>query len=608
MPLISMVWRWLAEPSTGRYARLPVQRPHSWLYGLLLTGLAAGASNGAVAATSANANSPLGINLESLNYYTPEQPLLNIFHEASNWSTYDAKGNGTNEEQYLNLDADGYPITLTAVNDPNPQVFASVGVLVNRDLPATPNGNYPGGQYVVLYDGQGTLSYKFDASLVSSAPGRDVISVTPTTGGIYLSIVATDPNHNGNYLRNIRLVLAANEGALNAGQVFNPQFLSLMKNFRALRFMDWLSTNGNPLTSWANRPLSSNAFWGTKNGVPLEVAIQLANALSADAWLNVPIGVDDNYFTQMATLVKAQLAGNLKAYVELSNEVWNGSFSQEHYSVAQGKIAFPTQSNQWTAGTEWYGMRVAQMADIWFGVYGAADFNSRVVIVMGSQGANPSVLKTALATPDWTGAGNAPAASHHIGAAAIAPYFMQVPAAADLTAMLASADGGISELIGTGYGQGNYPSVPVGGYIGQITKWVSENVSVASGYGIPVVAYEGGQGLEGFPHYLDGSPAVNLFISMNQSAQIIPLYAAYFAAWKAAGGTLFMHFNDVSNYGQYGEWGALQSIMQTVTPLSSAPPKWQALQNFISSTPCWWPGCSGATGPVPMAPSNLAVK
>ena len=49
---------------------------------------------------------------------------------------------------------------------------------------------------------------------------------------------------------------------MNAGAVFNPQFLKLMAGFRALRFMDWFSTNTNKLTSWADRPLVTNAFWG----------------------------------------------------------------------------------------------------------------------------------------------------------------------------------------------------------------------------------------------------------------------------------------------------------------------------------------------------------
>ena len=106
----------------------------------------------------------------------------------------------------------------------------------------------------MLYDGRGTLTYGFDATLVSRSPGRDVINIVPSNNGIDLRIVATDPSHTGNYLRNIRFVTAANEAAAKAGQLFNPAFLKLIQNFRALRFMDWFQTNGSTLVVLVRSP------------------------------------------------------------------------------------------------------------------------------------------------------------------------------------------------------------------------------------------------------------------------------------------------------------------------------------------------------------------
>jgi hypothetical protein len=88
-------------------------------------------------------------------------------------------------------------------------------------------------------------------------------------------------------------------------------------------------------------------------------------------------------------------------------------------------------------------------------------------------------------------------------------------------------------------------------------------------------------------------------------------YTTYLNQWKANGGQTFLHFTDTSAYNQYGEWGALLSFMVTTTPLSSAPPKWQALQNFITGNACWWSGCVGTatnSSPVPMAPAGLKVQ
>lgn len=276
-------------------------------------------SGGAHAATSFNAQSAMGINLGGVSYYTSEQPFINSFVTSERWITHSDATWDTKEEKYLNLDANGWPITLNSVNEPTARQFKSLGVLFLLGMPNTANGIYPAGQYIVLYDGQGTLSYGFDAALVRRSPGRDVINVTPTNNGIDLRIVATDPRHTGNYLRNIRVVTVANEAAAKAGQIFNPAFLKLIQNFRALRFMDWFQTNGSTLASWNDRPIPTDAFFGTSKGVPIEIAVQLSNAVSADAWMNVPVMADDNFIRQMAALVHGQLGGTQKVYVELKN-------------------------------------------------------------------------------------------------------------------------------------------------------------------------------------------------------------------------------------------------------------------------------------------------
>src|SRR5215469_7609544 len=208
-----------------------------------LTVLAAGP---APAATSANASSPLGMNLMPVNYWSPAQPFLDVFKTSAvsaatpiSWVTHTDSTWNTHEEAYLQLDRDGYPRTLKASSaDPHsPQLFTSVGLLLLRNLPRANAGtglSYRPGRYVVLYEGEGTLSYGLDAKLVSSSPGRDVIDVTTPTweGGIDLRIVATDPYDTGNHLRNIRVVKAEEEALLKAGQIFRADYLRLLARFR----------------------------------------------------------------------------------------------------------------------------------------------------------------------------------------------------------------------------------------------------------------------------------------------------------------------------------------------------------------------------------------
>jgi hypothetical protein len=563
--------------------------------------------NGARAATAFNARSAMGINLAAVNYFANEQPFINAFLESQQWITHSNAAWDTNEEQYISLDANGWPITLTGVNEPSPQKFNSVGVTFLQNMPSTPNGSYPGGQYVVLYDGQGTLTYGFDATLVSRSSGRDVINVVPSNSGIDLRIVATDPNHTGNYLRNIRFVTAANEVAAKAGQLFNPAFLKLIQNFRALRFMDWFQTNGSTLSSWSDRPSPSYAFFGTPKGVPLEIALQLANAVSADAWMNVPVMADDSYITQMATLVHSQLGKNQKIYVELSNEVWNSSFSQYNYAVTRGNALWPAQPSGdggFEYNREWFGMRTAQMCDIWKSVWGS---DPRLVCVLGAQAARSFSATEALKCPYWTR--GAPCSGHAINAVAIAPYMGD----ALPSAWTSQADGGLTNLFQSLYSKNDPPSddgsyfaqllrrwfrpatmIPAGGFIAQDAAWEKDFIEILAPYKLPLLAYEGGQ------NFANGSTdALNtLYMAANRDPRMGQAYTRYFQEWKTNGGQLFIYFNDVGVESKYGSWGALESIMQTTTPLKSSPPKWQAIQNFISGTPCWWPGCSGTIGVV----------
>jgi hypothetical protein len=555
------------------------------------------------AATSENANSPLGINLEQVSYFSAELPFLDHFKTNSGFSTQTSSGSGTNEESYLNLDADGWPVTLTAVNNPSPQKFTQVSVLLLRNLPNTQNGPYPAGKYVVRYQGEGEIAYGYDAAKISSAPGRDVIEVSNPSygGGVLITIRATDPKHTGNYIRNIQFVKAEQESALIAGQIFNPTFLKLMQNFRSLRFVDWFNTNGNTLSSWSDRPQITDATWASSKGVPYEVAVKLANALSADPWLNEPVKADDNYITQLATLVHNQLGSTQKVYVEFSNEVWNSGFSQHAYANAQGRAIWPHAGSEADYGNNWYGMRVAQSCDIWKSVWGSD--SPRVVCVMGAQAANPWTATEALSCKLWS---EAPCSNHGIGAVAIAPYFGgRVPGE-----WTSHSDGGLNSLLESLATQ-NHPSVPAGGWLGQALGWVAAYPSAIAKYKLPLIAYEGGQTFVSFPNGAANgvnTPLTNLFIAANRDPRMKAMYQNFLQGWKTHGGQLFVYYNDVFPPSQYGLWGALESTMQATTPLSSAPPKWQALQDFIKTNPCWWSGCTGSLAATPMPPSNVKVQ
>jgi hypothetical protein len=287
--------------------------------------------------------------------------------------------------------------------------------------------------------------------------------------------------------------------------------------------------------------------------------------------------------------------------VEFSNEVWNGSFEQYHYAVTQGQALWPNQpggGGGYGWNRNWFGMRTAQMCDIWKSVWGAD--SNRVICVLGAQGATSYSATASLTCPFWTQ--GAPCSAHGIGAVAIAPYFGYngVP-----TAWTSLPDGGLTNLFQSLYSQ-NDLSIPLGGSLVEATVWAQKFMTAIAPYKLPLLAYEGGQS------YSNGSTAAltSLYVAANRDPRMGTAYTTYLQQWKQSGGQLFMHYNDVGSPGFYGEWGLLESIMQTTIPLSSAPPKWQAIQNFVTGTACWWAGCTGTLTQVqvPMAPSNLKVK
>lgn len=593
---------------------------------------------GNVSSSSASANaitqvapynraSYVGMNLTGVAYYSTEQPFLDIFKTGfqgkitsliNGWITL-STGTGaadTHEEQYLQLDSNGWPTSLIANGEGGSQTFNAVGVLLLNGQPS-----YPTGHYVVLYQGQGTLNFQFDATLVSTSTGRDIINVaTPTGEGFLFEITSTDPNHNGNYLRNIQVVyspdstashIGTNEAALDAGEIFNPTFINVIKPFSLMRFMDWGNTNAatlynnsnpsQPIVSnsgnWSDRPATSSAFWDGPNGVPIETEVALLNEVGSDGWFNLPVTASNDYMTQEATLVHNTLGHNEKAYIEFSNEVWNFGFTQIEYAEEQGEALWPSAlttidpltGSDYTAydvGLNWYAVRASQMCDIWKGLWGADA--AGVNCVMGTQAAGTSASQEELACPLWS---SAPCATNHgIGALAIAPYFgYTVP-----DSWTSDPDGGLDKIF-TEINSGGVTPAPNGAYpggmIAQATSWVQPQKAIANSYGLKLVGYESGQSL------VDTGDASTtpLYIAANRDPRMGSSTLTYLQDMQSAGMNFFNYYTDVYPANVYGSWGSMESLLSTSTP------KYNALVDFVNTTPP-----SSDTTP-PSTPSGLTA-
>jgi len=79
---------------------------------------------------------------------------------------------------------------------------------------------------------------------------------------------------------------------------------------------------------------NGSGFWG----MPVEVLCALSNKLNVSPWFCLPVMADDDYVTNWATTIKNNLNSNLVAYLELSNEVWNGGYTEFAWVTQKAKM------------------------------------------------------------------------------------------------------------------------------------------------------------------------------------------------------------------------------------------------------------------------------
>ncbi len=532
-----------------------------------------------------NSQSPIGTNLAAPSYTSTELPFLDGFKTAYGWFTQSNSVWDTQEEAKLDLDQYGWVKSLPN----NGATYNKVSVLMYREM----QNKYPSGNYVVTYDGEGTITYNFDAKKIQSTPGRDIIFVDSTKGGgVLLSITSTDPNHTGNYIRNIHVTPANYETTFKSAP-FNPSFISRMRKFRAFRFKDWMLTDNSTQQHWSDRPLPQTAFYSTK-GVPLEVMVQLSNQTQAEPWFHMPHMADDDYITQFAQQVKASLSPNLKVYVEYSNEVWNSALGQGDWVQQQAIKEWPTSvpsgivlSLDYTKRLNKYGERSAQICDIWKKVFNDQPGKERVLCVMAGQAANAAVVTQSL---DCQLSSIKPCYQHGIHAVGLVDYFAWYVGDPDPKFSSQVEKWTLDDL----FKEINVGGVLVGGPSGgalKLTKsFLDANAIVANQRNLKLIAYEGGQALAGVGGLENNQKITDLFIAANRDPRMYDAYTALLTDWKnTPGSELFVQFYDIGSFIKWGSWGSLEYVSQFNSKYST--PKYQSLTDFVNTNPCWWNNC-----------------
>ncbi len=282
----------------------------------------------------------IGVNLEGIGGTALAFP--NVIFTASAWQSI--ANSGANATQ----DAQGWP-----TEDFRVVFFDHRPTNAWNNVPDDPQ------KYVVDQSGTYSLSFKGQATLTSwsDAPimfqnqaynallnSTTVDLVFPPGGGAnatllgnygFLMVNFTQTNYSTGIkgVKEIRLIRPGYQH--NTPQLFRTSYLNSLSPFSTLRFMDYVRTNdidaGYPNKQlWTNRQ-QPNAARFTK-GAPWETIIALANYTGKDIWINIPIDADSMYVVELAKLMNTSLRQEIAIYIEYSNEVWNGSFTQFKYN------------------------------------------------------------------------------------------------------------------------------------------------------------------------------------------------------------------------------------------------------------------------------------
>jgi hypothetical protein len=482
----------------------------------------------------------VGTNLSGIAYYSSQFPFADLMKSSMGWTSRD--DNGTWGAPFPALTADGDPAALNA----GQHALSAV---------AWTGTHYPAGRYVVLWDGDGTISFPMsNVTVAESAPNRIAIDVTDTSGNLWVGIDRTSAS---NPVKNVRFLWPGTEASYR-NQPFNPVFLAKIAPFTLVRFMDWGRTNASPVVEWADRSHVGDVTYATEAGVPLEVMIELANSLHVDPWFCVPHQASDDYVRQFATLLHARLDPSLRPHIEYSNEVWNTGFSQGTWANAQSQaLGLATPGGQ---AAIFYATRSVQIFKIMRDVWGAD--SGRMVRVLAGQAAWDNFLTAMLAYKDT--AANA-------DVMAIAPYFNA--AAADDAAQVAttltlSSDQIVDQMLAD--------------IRGDIKTWMTGNAALARKYNLTLKAYESGPGDSTSYFPADKQDAMTaLFTAANNNPRMRAVYGEYYGQWVAIGGDTMNQYSDIGGWSKWGLWGALEYVTQD----AAKSPKYQGLLDFIAAHP-----------------------
>jgi hypothetical protein len=463
---------------------------------------------------------PIGVNLDANTSYADSPIWTDVRNIAYAWWPMGQNWPGTSS---VPLTADGYPL-------------ASAQTMFQMT-------NYPDGTYGFSYTGTATITVDGIGQLNAVTTANGVTTGTITVNhswadGTYLHIHILNPSTTSP-MDNFHLMLPGYGNGTAAEPMFTPAFIQALAPFSDIRFMNWGETNDSTLSAWSNR-VGPTAFLTDGNGgVPYEDMIELCNEAQKDMWINIPALATPQFVQSLAQLIDTELDPNLNVYVEYGNEDWNSAFSAygQIYTLAQANPVLNQSLGEYQLVSQQTAYTLVNDGQIFDQVFGTAQA-SRVRPILGGQAAwtqfqtyELQFIQQQFGSP-----------SQYIDSLAVAPY-IAINSNQNVSGLT------INQLF-TDLNQ--Y-------YTSQVIPWITSNVALAKQYGVPLMAYEGGQGL------VPGTNGLNEAVM--QQAQNDPrmyqLYVAMMQEWQQAGGGLFDAYQLTGTGGNYGFWGMLPDVTVT---------------------------------------------
>ena len=505
-----------------------------------------------------------GTNMGGLSDYSTELPFVDLMHSCRTWYTKDANnpnaGFDSEKADKLTYRPDGYPTHI-------PQTIANISFSQKVATIWAGTNGWQAGKYVVLFDGQGTLSFSGGlTNLTATSANRFSFDFDTPQDNMLEMVIETSLASNP--VRNIRVLMPNTENTYLT-QPFNPIWLNKLLIFKSIRFMDWGQTNhwgqkneydwdSPTLFGWNERQKMDYYTWANPKGIPYEMMIKLLNDYNLDGWVCVPHRASNDYIQGMAQLFYTTLKSERKLTVEYSNEVWNWMFGQANWCNKYGNIA---------TGKDWPECIVPYIQNnfnIWTSVYG--NNVNRINRTVGVQTAWQDVSNRIVHN----------LTKNTFDSFAPAFYFGLTDEQDEIALDNLGANAKASDIA--------YYARRA--WVNNEKKWMQEQKKqIADSLNIPMVFYEGGQHLTPTPFGEEPTYAQAL-LDIQRDTALFNLYNEWFdfvrTLQKGSKPLQCMSFGFVGERSaRYGSWGILETMQQDIEAINA--PKYKAMKKNIKN-------------------------